>query len=151
MVKQAEMDEVRAVGLEAKARAKAEKDAERLRKRADKERWVLVWAEVQGSREGSSSMTSSAGRSCSHPITCSPCHAPALLSPLRSPGRSMHDAMQKLKEQQRLQAKAALMEAQRRQAELNATIGEGVQAAGGARSAAAWPGRRAARSCTRPR
>ncbi|KAL4450242.1 hypothetical protein ABPG77_010911 [Micractinium sp. CCAP 211/92] len=72
IVRQVEMDEVRAIGLEHKARLKAEKQAERDRRRADKER--------------------------------------------------MHDAMYKLKEQQRLQQRAAFMEAQRRQAELNALI-----------------------------
>ncbi|KAL4421600.1 hypothetical protein ABPG75_010891 [Micractinium tetrahymenae] len=72
IVRQVEMDEVRAIGLEQKARLKAEKQTERDRKRADKER--------------------------------------------------MHDAMHKLKEQQRLQQRAAFMEAQRRQAELNALI-----------------------------
>lgn len=72
MVRHVEMDEVRAIGLQEKARAKAEKEAERLRKRADKEK--------------------------------------------------MHDAMHKMREQQRLAQKAAFIEQQRRQAELNATV-----------------------------
>lgn len=38
IVRQVEMDEVRAIGLEQKARLKAEKQAERDRKRADKEK-----------------------------------------------------------------------------------------------------------------
>lgn len=38
IVRQVEMDEVRAIGLEHKARLKAEKQAERDRRRADKER-----------------------------------------------------------------------------------------------------------------
>lgn len=55
------------------------------------------------------------------------CHG-QLLPQLRLSGssarRRMHDAMHKMREQQRLQQRAAFMEAQRRQAELNALVGQ---------------------------
>lgn len=130
---------------EQKLRMKLEKQLERDRKRADRQKWVplacppCLCTRVACHAVGCGSRLFGQPRcACLHPspLQCTLHHStfaaqqqaqpsPALPAhfPTSSPSCSLTEAQLEARLQQRLQQKAAYIEAQRRQAELNATVG----------------------------